>query len=133
MVASRRQIEANRRNWAKRGPLTEAGRQKLREACRRNRPWEQATGPRTPEGKAKVSRNALKHGKDTAQRRGFRRDAFRFCRLTLDLRAAMLNNEQCPEIDGLVAAIVRLSESLHQRCMGSCARQTESDGDDSKR
>lgn len=37
-------------------------RQRQAEQIRRWRPWEQSTGPRTPEGKAMVSRNAWKGG-----------------------------------------------------------------------
>lgn len=32
------------------------------ERCRKQRPWENATGPKTPEGKTKVAQNAYKHG-----------------------------------------------------------------------
>ena len=32
------------------------------ESIRRSRPWDKSTGPRTTEGKAKTSQNALKHG-----------------------------------------------------------------------
>ena len=37
--------------------LTAEGRQRLREAALRNKPWQYSTGPRTPEGKAKVAQN----------------------------------------------------------------------------
>lgn len=37
-------------------------RQRQAEQIRNWRPWEQATGPRTPEGKARVARNAWKGG-----------------------------------------------------------------------
>ena len=30
--------------------------------CRRQKPWEKATGPRTAAGKEKVAQNALRHG-----------------------------------------------------------------------
>lgn len=37
-------------------------RQRQREAIVRWKPWEQSTGPRSPEGKARVSRNGWKGG-----------------------------------------------------------------------
>ena len=37
-------------------------RQRQAEAIRRWKPWEQSTGPATPEGKARVSRNAWQGG-----------------------------------------------------------------------
>jgi hypothetical protein len=43
-------------------PWTLERRQRQAEQIRRWRPWEQSTGPRTPEGKARVSRNAWKGG-----------------------------------------------------------------------
>ena len=58
-MPTQRQIEAYRRNWAKHGPITPAGRERLRQAALRDRPWEHSTGPRTPAGKAKSRENAL--------------------------------------------------------------------------
>ena len=43
-------------------PWTLERRQRQAELIRQWRPWEQSTGPRTPEGKARVSRNAWKGG-----------------------------------------------------------------------
>lgn len=37
-------------------------RRRQREAIHRWKPWEQSTGPRTPEGKAASSANSLVHG-----------------------------------------------------------------------
>jgi hypothetical protein len=37
-------------------------RQQQREAIERWKPWEQSTGPRSPEGKERVSRNGWKGG-----------------------------------------------------------------------
>ena len=42
--------------------LTPAGRERLRRAAARNRPWRFSTGPRTPEGKARSRANALGAG-----------------------------------------------------------------------
>ena len=49
---NQRRVAAGRLNRAKRGPLTDAGREKLRQAALRDRPWEHSTGPRTPAGRA---------------------------------------------------------------------------------
>jgi hypothetical protein len=37
-------------------------RKRQAENCKKTAPWKQSTGPRTEEGKARVSQNALKHG-----------------------------------------------------------------------
>lgn len=41
---------------------TQEQRQRQREAIQNWRPWEQSTGPRSPEGKELVSRNGWKGG-----------------------------------------------------------------------
>jgi hypothetical protein len=52
-----RRVAAGRLNRRKRKGLTPAGRERLRRAALANRPWRHATGPRTPEGKARVAAN----------------------------------------------------------------------------
>ena len=54
---SPRRVAAGWANRARRGPLSAAGRERLRAAIWRHRPWEQATGPRTATGKAQAVRN----------------------------------------------------------------------------
>jgi hypothetical protein len=53
-----KRVEVGRRNRAKRKGLTPEGREKLRQSALKHRPWRYATGPRTPEGKAKAALNA---------------------------------------------------------------------------
>jgi len=55
-----RRVAAGRRNRQKRGPLTPQGRERLRQAALENKPWLRATGPRTPEGKARSAANGRK-------------------------------------------------------------------------
>ena len=52
-----RRVAAGRRNRAKRGPLSAAGRERLREAALRNKPWKHSTGPKTRAGRAQSARN----------------------------------------------------------------------------
>lgn len=52
-----RRIAAGRLNQKKRRGLTNAGRERVRLAAYRIRPWEHSTGPRTAAGKARSARN----------------------------------------------------------------------------
>jgi hypothetical protein len=61
-MASKRQIDANRRNWAKRRGLTPEGRERLRAAALRFRPWEHSTGPQTEAGRRRSRENAVYFG-----------------------------------------------------------------------
>ena len=54
-------------------------RQRQREAIQRWQPWNQSTGPRSPEGKAAASRNAFTGG-DMAQIRELAKDENRVLR-----------------------------------------------------
>ena len=55
--ANPRRVAAGRRNRALRGPLTSAGRQRLRQAALVGRPWLHSTGPKSVAGKARVAEN----------------------------------------------------------------------------
>lgn len=59
----------------KRYRITEAGLQAKRRHAATVKPWRWATGPRTAEGKAIVSRNAIKHGQRCAAVEGQARTA----------------------------------------------------------
>src|ERR1700679_1015965 len=56
-VPNPRPAAAGKLNQLKSKGLTESGRQRLREAALCVKPWLKATGPRTPEGKARAARN----------------------------------------------------------------------------
>ena len=58
--------QRNRKLW--RG-LTDAGRERLRASTLSNRPWENATGPRTAEGKARSAANGRRFQTGTHSRR----------------------------------------------------------------
>jgi hypothetical protein len=55
-----RRVAAGRENQKRRNADTDDGRERLRAAALRNRPWLQSTGPRTPEGKARAAENGRK-------------------------------------------------------------------------
>ncbi len=73
-VPNPKRVAAGRRNRRKWKGLTPEGRQRLREAAHRNRPWEHTTGPRTPEGKAKVALNGKKRQTGAVSRRELRNE-----------------------------------------------------------
>jgi hypothetical protein len=52
-----KRVAAGRLNRAKRKGLSDAGRERLREAARKHQPWRFATGPRTKDGKTKAAQN----------------------------------------------------------------------------
>jgi hypothetical protein len=52
-----RRSEINRRNRQHWRGMTPEGKARVRAAILANRPWEQSTGPRTAEGKARTARN----------------------------------------------------------------------------
>ena len=61
-MVSERARAAYLANLKRTGPLTSAGRERLRAAARRNQPWKHSTGPRTAAGKARSRMNANKDG-----------------------------------------------------------------------
>jgi hypothetical protein len=67
-VPNPKRVTAGRINRQKR-KLTEAGRQRLREAAMNNKPWDYATGPRTDAGKAKSAQNGWRQEADISFRR----------------------------------------------------------------
>ena len=52
-----RRVEAGRLNRAKRRGLSDAGRERLRQAALAGKPWEHSTGPKSIEGKAASAAN----------------------------------------------------------------------------
>jgi hypothetical protein len=68
-----KRVAAGRRNRQRRGVLTERGREQLRAAAYRVRPWQYATGPRTAAGKRQAAANGRQRqrgGKSVRELRG---------------------------------------------------------------
>ena len=63
-----------RQNRAKRKGLTPEGRERLRQSTLKHQPWRFSTGPRTPEGKARMAINAKKRQKGPRSVREVRAD-----------------------------------------------------------
>jgi hypothetical protein len=56
-TANPKRVRAGKANRAKRKGLSAAGRERLRQAALMSKPWRFATGPRSPEGRARVALN----------------------------------------------------------------------------
>ena len=83
-------MAAGKANRAKREGLTPAGRERLRRAALRNRPWEHATGPRTREGKATAVRNGKTRQLGPVSVRELRRELAALRVLASDMRERRL-------------------------------------------
>jgi hypothetical protein len=72
--------------------LTPEGRQRLREAALRNKPWQYSTGPRTPEGKARVAQNGRWRQRGKKSKREIR----------AELAQAMAASDRLVELTGML-------------------------------
>lgn len=59
LTARQRAARKARAAWC---GISPEGLERLRAAAHEHRPWERSTGPRTPEGKARARRNAVRNG-----------------------------------------------------------------------
>lgn len=57
MDANPRRVAAGRKNRLLRGPLTAAGRERLRQAAHAVKPWLKSTGPQTAAGRRQAAQN----------------------------------------------------------------------------
>lgn len=69
-----KRVEAGRRNRLLRKRLTPEGRERLRQTALRHRPFRFATGPRTPEGKARAAANNKRQQKGPKSLREIHRE-----------------------------------------------------------
>jgi len=69
---SLRRVAAGRLNRQKRGPLTDAGRERLRQAALERQLWRRSTGPRTAEGKLRSAANGKLRQRGELSIRGVR-------------------------------------------------------------
>ena len=60
VVPNPKRVAAGRLNWIKRRGLSPDGRERLRLAALRTKPWRHSTGPKTSIGKAKAAANGRK-------------------------------------------------------------------------
>jgi hypothetical protein len=87
-VPNPRRVAAGRLNRARRGPLTPEGRERLRQAALRNRPWEHSTGPRTLAGRAQSIINGKRRQRGPKSVREIRGDLKRVDELIRQMRQA---------------------------------------------
>jgi hypothetical protein len=82
-----RRVAAGRQNRAKGNGLTPAGRERLRQATLRRRPWRFSTGPRAPAGKARSAENGRARQRGPASVRRLRAELADVRALLGELRA----------------------------------------------
>src|SRR5262245_57031787 len=85
---SPKRVAAGRLNRLKRGPLTAAGRERLRQSALEHQPWLRSTGPRSPAGKARAAANAKVRQKGPLSVRGLRSSLAEACRLVSGMAEA---------------------------------------------
>ena len=85
-VPNPKRVAAGRLNRAKRKGLTPEGRERVRQAALKNQPWRFSTGPRTPEGKAKVAQNGRKRQQGAVSVRQLRAQVADLRRLAAEMR-----------------------------------------------
>jgi hypothetical protein len=82
-----RRVAAGERNRTKRRGLTAEGREKLRQSALAARPWQYATGPRTPEGKARAAQNGKARQTADVSTRAIARELAELNQLMRDMAA----------------------------------------------
>jgi hypothetical protein len=80
-------VAAGRQNQVKHKGLTPAGRERLRQAVLRSRPWRFSTGPRTAAGKARSAQNGRARQRGPASVRQLRAELADVRALLGELRA----------------------------------------------
>ncbi len=97
-------MEAGRRNREKRLGLSDAGRERLRQAALAGRAWEHSTGPRTAEGKARSAANGKLRQKGPRSVRERRAEVAGFRALIgimqAGRKALVTRPESCPSTAG---------------------------------
>lgn len=81
-------VAAGKRNRLKRKGLTPDGRERLRQAALKHRPWRFSTGPRTQAGKAQMVLNGKKRQRGARSLREIQRDLAEVRALLHEMRAA---------------------------------------------
>jgi hypothetical protein len=88
--------------------LSPEGLRSLRETARKNKPWLQSTGPRTPGGKERSKGNATMHSERSARSRAVRRElnaALRAMRDGLENSGAPVDVESAQSLESWVERI----------------------------
>jgi hypothetical protein len=87
-VPNPRRVAAGKLNRLKSKGLTPEGRERLRQAALLHRPWRFTTGPRTPEGKARVAAAARARRKAPLSLRELRAELTDLRALATEMREA---------------------------------------------